>query len=124
MWVNTMQAQNSQGYTPVKYNDNLPWCYHFRCGSCGTPLTANLVRQKGIHYYKYNAIGCKLNRNAGKMYWLYQDLLKQYQIEAKKLLQVQVMMGQVLKGLSQDHEQEGKRLKSAHRVGKEKGHAG
>lgn len=111
MRVNNLQAQNAQGYTQVKYDDNLPLRHHIRCGSCGTPLTGYLVRQKGIHYYKCNTIGCKLNRNAGKMHELYQGLLQQYQIEAKELPQVQVMMGQVLKRLSQDHEQEEKRLK-------------
>ncbi|MCC9168631.1 hypothetical protein [Pontibacter harenae] len=69
------------------------------------------MKKKGIHYYKCNTKGCCLNRNAGKMHELYQGLLKEYQIDPILLPQVQEMMGQVFKKLSQDHEQEEKRLR-------------
>ncbi|MCC9139059.1 hypothetical protein, partial [Pontibacter silvestris] len=107
--VNGLQAQNAHGYTQVKEDENLPLRYHIKCGSCQKPLTGYEMKKKGIHYYKCNTKGCCLNRNAGKMHELYQGLLKQYQIDPILLPQVQEMMGQVF--LSQEHEQEEKRLK-------------
>ncbi|QCR22768.1 hypothetical protein [Pontibacter sp. SGAir0037] len=68
------------------------------------------MKKKGIHYYKCNTKGCCLNRNVGKMHELYQGLLKEYQIDPVPPPQVQEMMSQVFKKLSQDHEQEEKRL--------------
>ncbi|PRY11907.1 DNA invertase Pin-like site-specific DNA recombinase [Pontibacter ummariensis] len=109
--VNGLQAQNAHGYTQVKEDEHLPLRHHIKCGSCNKPLTGYEMKKKGIHYYKCNTKGCCLNRNAGKMHELYQGLLKEYQIDPILLPQVQEMMGQVFKRLSQDHEQEEKRLK-------------
>ncbi|MFT2010830.1 recombinase family protein [Pontibacter sp. 13R65] len=109
--VNGLQAQNAHGYTQVKEDAQLPLRHHIQCGACHKPLTGYEMKKKGIHYYKCNTKGCCLNRNAGKMHELYQDLLKQYQIDPILLPQVQEMMSQVFNKLSQDHEQEEKRLK-------------
>ncbi|GAB3534938.1 recombinase family protein [Pontibacter brevis] len=109
--VNGLQVQNAHGYTQVKEDDNLPLRHHIRCGSCNKPLTGYEVKKKGIHYYKCNTIGCCLNRNASRMHGLYEDLLKDYHIDPVLLPQVEEMMGQVLKKLSQEGEQEEKRLK-------------
>ncbi|RDV11845.1 hypothetical protein DXT99_23980 [Pontibacter diazotrophicus] len=67
--------------------------------------------KKGIHYYKCNTKGCCLNLNAEKRHGLYQDLLEDYQIDPVLLPQVQQMMEEVFGRLSQDNEQEEKRLK-------------
>ncbi|WP_394353899.1 recombinase family protein [Pontibacter beigongshangensis] len=109
--VNGLQAQNPQGYTQVKEDEQLPLRHHIKCGSCQKPLTGYEMKKKGIHYYKCNTKGCCLNRNASKMHERYQDLLKEYQIDPALLPQVQEMMGQVFKKLSQENEQEEKRLK-------------
>ncbi|WP_394351352.1 recombinase family protein [Pontibacter russatus] len=109
--VNGLQAQNAHGYTQVKEDEQLPLRHHIRCGSCQKPLTGYEMKKKGIHYYKCNTKGCCLNRNAGKMHELYEDLLQEYQVDPILLPQVQEMMSQVFKRLSQDHEQEEKRLK-------------
>ena len=109
--VNGLQAQNAHGYTQVKEDGQLPLRHHIKCGSCQKPLTGYEMKKKGIHYYKCNTKGCCLNRNAGKMHELYQDLLRDYQIDPVLLPQVQEMMSQVFKRLSHDHEQEEKRLK-------------
>ncbi|MCC9138721.1 recombinase family protein [Pontibacter silvestris] len=109
--VNGLQAQNAHGYTQVKEDEQLPLRHHIQCGSCQKPLTGYEMKKKGIHYYKCNTKGCCLNRNAGKMHELYQQLLTEYQVDPILLPQVQEMMSQVFKKLSQDHEQEEKRLK-------------
>ncbi len=109
--VNGLQAQNAHGYTQVKEDEQLPLRHHIKCGSCQKPLTGYEMKKKGIHYYKCNTKGCCLNRNAGKMHELYQGLLEEYQVDPVLLPQVQEMMAQVFKRLSQEHEQEEKRLK-------------
>jgi site-specific DNA recombinase len=79
--VNNLQAQNAHGYTQVKDDEYLPLRHHIKCGSCNKPLTGYEMKKKGIYYYKCNTKGCCLNRNAGKMHELYQDLLKEYQLD-------------------------------------------
>jgi site-specific DNA recombinase len=66
----------------------LPLRHHIKCGCCHKPLTGYEMKKKGIHYYKCNTIGCRLNRNAGKMHDLYRDLLNEYHIDPVLLPQV------------------------------------
>jgi site-specific DNA recombinase len=71
--VNGLQAQNAHGYTQVKEDEALPLRHHIKSGCCHKPLTGYEMKKKGIYYYKCNTIGCRLNRNAGKMHELYRD---------------------------------------------------
>ncbi|MFB9864323.1 recombinase family protein [Rufibacter immobilis] len=109
--VNGLQAQNAHGYAQVKEDAQLPLRHHIQCGTCHKPLTGYEMKKKGIHYYKCNTKGCCLNRNASRMHGLYQDLLKQYQVDPVMLPQVREMMAQVFAKLSEDQGQEEKRLK-------------
>jgi site-specific DNA recombinase len=112
--VNGLQAQNAHGYTQVKEDEELPLRHHIKCGSCRKPLTGYEMKKKQIHYYKCNTIGCKLNRNAGKLHNLYEGFLSELEIDPKFLSKLAEIMEETYYKLTEESRVEEKRLLTQH----------
>ncbi len=112
--VNGLQAQNAHGYTQVKEDEELPLRHHIKCGSCRKPLTGYEMKKKGIHYYKCNTIGCKLNRNAGKLHNLYEGFLAELEVDPRYLPKLAEIMEETNYKLTEESRAEEKRLQTQH----------
>jgi site-specific DNA recombinase len=112
--VNGLQAQNAHGYTQVKEDEELPLRHHIKCGSCRKPLTGYEMKKKKINYYKCNTIGCKLNRNAGKLHNLYEGFLSELEIDPRYLSKLAEIMEETFYKLTEESRSEEKRLQTQH----------
>ncbi len=112
--VNGLQAQNAHGYTQVKEDEELPLRHHIKCGSCRKPLTGYEMKKKQIHYYKCNTIGCKLNRNAGKLHNLYEGFLSELEVDPRYLSKLAEIMEETYYKLTEESRVEEKRLNTQH----------
>ncbi len=79
--ANDVLKKNGFGYKHEQRNINIPLKNYVRCNECGTPFTGYIVKKKKLYYYKCNKIGCKCNRSAKNMHQLYEDFLRQYEID-------------------------------------------
>lgn len=79
--ANDMLKKVAYGYKQQERNDNIPLKNFVRCAECGTPMTGYIVKKKNLYYYKCNKIGCKCNRSAKQMNQLFQEFLKDFQID-------------------------------------------
>ncbi|WP_242929033.1 recombinase family protein [Pontibacter vulgaris] len=112
--VNGLQAQNAHSYTQVKEDEELPLRHHIKCGSCRKPLTGYEMKKKGIHYYKCNTIGCKLNRNANKLHNLYEGFLAELEVDPRYLPKLAEIMEETYYKLNGESRKEEKRLHTQH----------
>lgn len=83
--ANEVSRNRTYGYG-VEKNINIPLKNFVRCSECETPLTAYIVKKKGLYYYKCNKIGCRCNRSVKHMHARFAELLKKYEID-KKLIE-------------------------------------
>lgn len=85
--VNGLLQKKNYGGNYTRDDENLPLKKFIIADSCGTPYTGYLVKKKGLYYYKNNRIGSKENRSAKLMHKLFIELLEQYKLSNKVLIQ-------------------------------------
>lgn len=78
--VNNMNKPD--GYHQIKENENLPLRQFMHHSKCGTTLTGYLVVKKKLYYYKCNKRGCKCNKSAKSLHYMFIELLKKYRVDS------------------------------------------
>jgi DNA invertase Pin-like site-specific DNA recombinase len=81
LMANELQQQNPQGWKQDPENDAIPLKSFLKCDKCGTPFTGYLVKAKGLHYYKCNKKGCKVNTSAKKSNEDFREIISHFVLE-------------------------------------------
>ncbi len=74
-------ASTKYGVSHKTQNDGVPLKLFIKCAECGDPFTGYIVKKKNLYYYKCRKVGCKCNKSAKEMHYLFSELLGQYQIK-------------------------------------------
>ena len=85
LFLRANELKKTDGYKINSANDNLPLKVFVRDADSGAPFTGYLVRKKGLHYYKVNKIGIRINRSVNILHERFIRLLKRYTIEANHI---------------------------------------
>ncbi len=83
LFLKANDIASSSGFKVNKANDNLPLKVFVKDAESGAPFTGYLVRKKGLHYYKVNKLGVKVNRSVKIMHDKFKELLAEYTIDEK-----------------------------------------
>ncbi|GAB3525959.1 recombinase family protein [Pontibacter brevis] len=110
--VNNIQKKNNHGYTHTKYDTRLPLKSHLKCASCGTNMTGYEVKSKGIHYYKCNKVGCKVNKNAEQLHTAYSSLLNSFAIDERLIAPLKQQLVTTFNSLNEQKAEDAKQLKA------------
>ena len=93
-----------------KFNDELPLKKFVTDAQSGVPFTGYLVKKKGIHYYKVNRVGVKVNRSAKMMHDKFKSLLSSYSIDPKLLEPMKTVLSYTFENLTEQKTSEKKSL--------------
>ena len=83
LFLKVNQIKKTDGFKVNIANDNLPLKVFVKDAESGIPFTGYIVKKKGLHYYKVNKIGVKINRSATIMHDKFNELLSDYTIAEK-----------------------------------------
>ncbi|TGE25212.1 recombinase family protein [Hymenobacter aquaticus] len=100
--LNDLQASKPQGYVHAKEAPAVPLKNHVRCHRCDRPLTAYIVRKKGLWYYKCNTVGCKMNVSARALHQGYKGLLSELVLEPHLVEPFKAQVEAVFHSLNQE----------------------
>ena len=64
-------------------NEALPLKQFVYCGTCSTPLTGYLVKNKGLYYYKCRTNGCGCNKSAKQLHSEFKNILSSYEVNSQ-----------------------------------------
>jgi site-specific DNA recombinase len=82
--INNLLSKNYQGSNShCTDNPDLPLRRFLKCDACNDSFTGYSARHKGLYYYKCIKVGCRCNRNAGKLHSLFSELLNRIRIDEK-----------------------------------------
>jgi site-specific DNA recombinase len=85
LFLRANELKKTDGYKVNTANDNLPLKVFVRDAESGAPFTGYLVRKKGLHYYKVNKIGIRINRSVNILHERFIRLLNRYTIDPKHI---------------------------------------
>ncbi len=102
--VNEIRMTNTRYGVPHKNEvDALPLKVFVKCEKCNQGYTGYIVKKKNLYYYKCRTTGCGCNKNAKELNSLFEEYLKQFQINPAFIPQFYKIMCEMIGTLNEEN---------------------